>query len=995
MNLRLFPVFFLLICFILSIGLAIFYPIATAEAVELLPRHRFINLSTSDKSGINSLMQDDNGMIWAAGSSGLYRIEHNQLIKIRDFPVQAVNQLLLNPGQGAWLAGSLGLWRWDRQTDNFSQQECQPPGGLWQLVQPQQHADTMLALGPDGIWQVNTINGRCEHLQLSGLPAQSRVERLSFLHNELIIAVREQGLFRCELPCQQAERFAPELADVRFRALEVYQDSLYAGSHKHGFYQLDSAGKVRRHWHKGQANTLPVNGVMSLLPAKQGLWAGLWAGGLVEFNAKGEQHSHSSFRPTDPTAISGNNIKTLLTTRDGTLYAGHEYGVSVLLPALKQYQWLGQAQADQPGLRQSNVQALYATEQGDIWLGTSGGGLYRFDHAGETLQRFAPDETGVQHFPSQAVWAIRPDQDGTLLLATSSGVVRLHPDTQQWQLLTSDLPSQDVFRLSIAPDRNIWISMWSGGIAQLNAQGKVEALWRSSDGLQLDTNLAIEISPAGQVFALNTAGLFKLDGNKFSAVDLSGHGKARQLCKDAQGTLWILTDSGVLLRFDDHSGKFQLQLKRADLANGTELFAASADGPVSLWLRTKQRLAGIAADGQLLQQITLTGLMPETLLNTARIQGQQIILGAEDGFYIAPLQQSATPPVPEPQLTGVRLFNQPLRLTQPATTGSDPSALFGGLLTLQYQQDLVTFEFAMPGIVMPPAADLSANAQSVPLPAAQDSVPRFRYRLLPFDRDWLTAATDEPRATYTRLPPGQYQFELQTWWPDGRMTAAAPFQLEVQPPWWLTWWAKTTLAAALVLGVSSIMLLRTRSLKKRNLWLAQQVRERTEALQQANQRLQQAAYRDALTGLLNRRGLRAQTEPQWSGWQHQRVLVIADIDHFKQFNDVHGHQVGDEVLTALSERLQGLCLPDDLLARWGGEEFLFILQGSDAMQRADALIRSVAAAPMPLSIGPTPVTLTGGAVWLSGESLDATLQHADALLYNGKKAGRNRLVQGA
>lgn len=986
---RLFPVFFLLISFILSTGLAIFYPIATAEAAELLPRHRFINLSTSDKSGINSLMQDDNGMIWAGGSSGLYRIEHNQLIKIRDFPVQAVNQLLLNPGQGAWLAGSLGLWRWDRQTDNFSQQECQPPGGLWQLVQPQQHADTMLALGPAGIWRVNTINGRCERLQLSGLPAQSRVERLSFLHNQLIIAVREQGLFRCELPCLQAERFAPELADVRFRALEVYQDSLYAGSHKHGFYQLDSTGKVRRHWHKGQANTLPVNGVMSLLPTEQGLWAGLWAGGLVEFNAKGEQHSHSSFRPADPTAISGNNIKTLLTTRDGTMYAGHEYGVSALLPALEQYQWLGQAQADQPGFSQSNVQAIYATEQGDVWLGTSGGGLYRFNRATNKLQRFAPDDSAGQHFPSQAVWAIRPDQDGTLLLATSSGLVRLQPDTQQWQLLTADLPSQDVFRLSIAPDRSIWISMWSGGIAQLNAQGKVEALWRSSDGLELDTNLAIEVSPAGQVFALNAAGLFKLDGKRFSAVHHSGHGKARQLCKDSQGMLWLLTDSGVLLRWDDNTAQFQRQLQHATLGDATELFAATLSpttkGPVNIWLLAKQQLIGFAADGQLVQQITLTGLMTNTLLNTARVQGEQLFLGAEDGLYLAPLQQAEVASVPQPQLTGIRLFNQPLRLSQAAAANKHNTQLFGAALTVQYQQDLITFEFALPGIVLPPAV----------IPTATDPAPLFRYRLLPFDRNWLTAAADEPRATYTRLPPGQYQFELEAQWPDDRVSTATPFQLTVLPPWWLTWWAKTTLVGLLLLLFSGMMFLRTRSLKTRNLWLAQQVRERTEALQQANQRLQQAAYRDALTGLLNRRGLRAQTEPQWADWRQQRVLVIADIDHFKQFNDVHGHQVGDEVLTALSERLQSLCQPEDLLARWGGEEFLLILQNADAMQRADALLRSVAASPMLLSIGPTPVTLTAGAVWLSGESLDATLQQADALLYAGKKAGRNRLVQSA
>jgi len=224
------------------------------------------------------------------------------------------------------------------------------------------------------------------------------------------------------------------------------------------------------------------------------------------------------------------------------------------------------------------------------------------------------------------------------------------------------------------------------------------------------------------------------------------------------------------------------------------------------------------------------------------------------------------------------------------------------------------------------------------------------------------------------------------------VTRAEPFQLTVQPPWWQTWWAKTALASLLLLLISSMMLLRTRTLKNRNQWLAQQVRERTAALELANQRLQQAAYLDALTGLLNRRGLRAQTEAQWHTWQDQIVLVIADIDHFKQFNDVHGHQVGDEVLTALSDRLKANCQPADLISRWGGEEFLLLLHGPDAMLRAETLVRAIADQPMALSIGPTPVTLTAGAVWHQGASFDITLQQADALLYDGKKAGRNRLV---
>lgn len=89
---------------------------------------------------------------------------------------------------------------------------------------------------------------------------------------------------------------------------------------------------------------------------------------------------------------------------------------------------------------------------------------------------------------------------------------------------------------------------------------------------------------------------------------------------------------------------------------------------------------------------------------------------------------------------------------------------------------------------------------------------------------------------------------------------------------------------------------RTRRLEKQNDLLQQRVKERTSELEAANQKLQQAANLDALTGLLNRRGFRNICDPNWTAWQGNILLMIADIDFFKQFNDRYGHQLGDEVL---------------------------------------------------------------------------------------------------
>jgi ligand-binding sensor domain-containing protein len=625
-------------------------------AADLLPRYHFINLATSDNSGINSLMQDDSGMIWAGGSNGLYRVQQNQLQPIRDLPAQTINQLLVIPGQGAWLGGSLGLWRWHRQTDSYQQQPCQPQGGIWQLLPLEHTSGALLALGPDGIWRVEPQQGHCTQEHISGLPAGAKIERLSIFQHRLIIAVREQGLFSCDLPCVQATPFAKTLHQVRFRQLLVHNDLLLAGSHKHGVYQLDGKGDVLRHWHKGDQQQLPVNGVMSLLPDRdQGYWVGLWAGGLVNISANGVKQSHSQFRSSDPTAISGKNIKTLLMTPDGTLYVGHENGVSTLLPGINQYAWIGQQHSEQPGLQQPNVQSLYSEQHGSIWIGTSGAGLYRFDPAVQRLQQFSPDPAADYPFPSNAVWAIRQDPDGSLVLGTSAGVVRLQPQNQQWQLLNGSLPSQDVFRLSIAPDRSIWISMWSGGIAQLTPEGKVSAIWRSKDGLQLDTNHALEISPAGVVFALNEAGLFRQQQSRFTAVSLFAQDLPLQLTSDRQGVIWLLTASGALWSWDDDQQQFS-KLQQLDATNDIiQMFRADTTGSSHFWQLSHHQLTGFDGQGKLLRKIPLTGVASQTHINTAAVAGQQMIIGADDGLYIAPLtQQIPTPTMPKPKRFGMR-----------------------------------------------------------------------------------------------------------------------------------------------------------------------------------------------------------------------------------------------------------------------------------------------------------------------------------------------------
>jgi diguanylate cyclase (GGDEF)-like protein len=178
------------------------------------------------------------------------------------------------------------------------------------------------------------------------------------------------------------------------------------------------------------------------------------------------------------------------------------------------------------------------------------------------------------------------------------------------------------------------------------------------------------------------------------------------------------------------------------------------------------------------------------------------------------------------------------------------------------------------------------------------------------------------------------------------------------------------------------------------------VRTHVELKRQRDQ-LSALADLDGLTGIANRRRFDQQLDLRWrqaSRSQGRLALVIADVDHFKQYNDHFGHGPGDQCLRAVAAALSSAASrADDLVARYGGEEFALILTADGLEQQLAGLLRAVAtlSLPHPRSTAGDFVSLSLGAVEVSpmpGYGPDHGLSAADALLYAAKNGGRNRGV---
>lgn len=171
------------------------------------------------------------------------------------------------------------------------------------------------------------------------------------------------------------------------------------------------------------------------------------------------------------------------------------------------------------------------------------------------------------------------------------------------------------------------------------------------------------------------------------------------------------------------------------------------------------------------------------------------------------------------------------------------------------------------------------------------------------------------------------------------------------------------------------------------------------ALRAMNKDLERLARVDRLTGLPNRLHVEEQLVRMRSAARRQQQplsVFVTDVDHFKSINDTYGHLCGDEVLSTLGQRMVAVLRVEDMLGRWGGEEFLCVLPNTGdgvVTKVAERARAAVSQSPIVLSTGQSVrVTVSIGCATLNRAANDDPVRRADDALYRAKQLGRDRVV---
>ncbi len=189
---------------------------------------------------------------------------------------------------------------------------------------------------------------------------------------------------------------------------------------------------------------------------------------------------------------------------------------------------------------------------------------------------------------------------------------------------------------------------------------------------------------------------------------------------------------------------------------------------------------------------------------------------------------------------------------------------------------------------------------------------------------------------------------------------------------------------------------------KARLHTGRRILQLEDKLVEAREEMRFKATHDALTSLWDRGAIMTLLRGELARSIRERKpvsLLLCDVDHFKQINDVHGHLVGDEVLQEVSTRLLASVRAEDGVGRCGGEEFLIVLGGCQAealKDRAEQMRKAVSDVPFMTQQGPLSVSMSIGAItieeWEKSRPIEPLLNQVDGALYQAKALGRDRVV---
>ncbi len=734
-----------------------------------------------DSDQINSLALCTDGTLWLATSTGVTHFDPNTPRVLSHLAISGTNFVILDGNDAPVVATSTGILR----VVNGQLQHW--PDASWrydaaQVVTVDRLGDVWVGLAGQGLL----------HFNQDGL-------LLKHYRKQVTTLAKSSESLRCDQlgTCIDDDDSLPS---DEIRTLMVTKaGELWVGTMTGSAIYDRSAHHFVRFMHDpGDATSLPANRVQALFEDRNHqLWVGTWRAGVAVHNPQTRSvsviHQHidtENFTTAKQRGIPGNSVRAISREPDGTLWLGildngglvhYDVNAGVLDRFVHRPN-------DPSSISSNSIQAILRTRKGELWVATNGGGLNRLinpiTHTKTKLNstgfvRYGTREPSPYNLSSDKFSALFEDRDGTLWASSDdAGLLYRCPDCAAFKaFLDSDgqaLPPT-INAILRAKNGTLLLGVQGQGLIAVNSETHKIRRFRANDPDHV--------------------------GNQASenATALS-HDTVTSIFETSSGEIWLGTQGGgvnhMIFEGDAFTGKVRFQaIRKSDGLGSDAIGAILEDRNGNLWVSTTVGIGIVDLKTMKSQELTESQGMDRSGYyigaGVKAVDGSLMFGGLGGLIRFNPLELAAKPALEQPIFTNMQLLNLPLKLAwQNPNSPLQTATPFATSLTLSHRQNMWTLEFS--------ALNFGYAYAS-----------QYQYRLLGSSSDWVDTAQGQHSATFTNLPAGKYRFEVRTVSGDYK-SASTTLDLIVQPPPWLSIWAKAfyTVASMLLIWLFYIQVRR-------------------------------------------------------------------------------------------------------------------------------------------------------------------------------------------
>lgn len=913
---------------------------------------------------VRSIVQDSDGFIWLGSHEGLHRYDGKQFVSYHhDAQIEnslssdVVSTMLIDSKERFWVATSgAGLNLYQELTKNFHYFSTltedakltndvinslfeDSEGKLW--IGTEKGLNILSV--KDNHWHVKQIvqelgnENSLTHDTIHDVIQVNKEEVWVATHGGGISVFSLQGQFIRAIKFGDANSSSYSNKFVNSMFLDN-SDNVWIGTVDSGLlkYHLPSKQLQQYQYSERDQNTIASNNIKEIYQdSKQQLWIATDKG-LIIYQEKADNFKRYNHAATDPFSLSNDFILCFFEDKNNMMWIGTFTGVNRYDPNMASFRQY--SSINHPELSNNNVTSFSQLNPDNILFSTYSGGIYQLSVANNQIRKLELDDyfselrimtTYIDH-DSDSLWVGTRTAGLYQVNLTSKAVVHYQHEAEN----TGSISANSITDIVKDGAGNIWVATFHQGLNKLNSDGSftryIKQQSQPSLGPSSNHILQLLVDVDGTLW-LGTYGgglnRFFPENNQFIHIknvkgesDSISSDIAWVLLQDNQKNIWAGTQAaGLNLLSYENIKRDHYTFSHFDTKDGLKsrtVYGIAQDREGDIWFSTNKGLTRYTPLKNKFIHFDLShGLIDLEYNHSSVFLGidNTIYFGAGKGISsVKPEDINGLNNVPDVKLTNVMKLNEPMSFSKPLTNID--------ALTFDYSDNLISFEYAGLNYSNPKAT-------------------RYKYRLLGFEQQWINAG-DATRATYTNLPPGQYQLQIIA--SSGDDLWSKPYQIEinVKPAPWNTWWAY--LAYAVIIALS--LLLYAKALNRRLLQeqhqkelLKQQVAEKTERylsknteLEHANKQLEKAATIDKVTGIKSRRYLDIYIEQasQLMNNIHQNLLPIQRsvlprlYIVMVRINDMS--TISNSQLINLTDLLLYSRNPEDLVIRWADDTFAII-----------------------------------------------------------------------